>query len=132
MYEKLKELKNIAINGLSPNPLKDSFMVSKFLQDKGFEIIPIYPKEDFILGQKVYRSYTQAHKEHQIDCVVVFRKSEKCLEIAEEILKSSPLPKVVFLQLGITNQQARQILEAKGIFFIENRCIKTELEILGI
>lgn len=132
MDKRLKELKKIAINGLSPNPTKDSFLVSKFLQSKGFDIIPIYPKEDVILNQKVYRSYTEACKEHQIDCVVIFRKSEKCLEIAEEILKTTPLPKVVWLQLGIKNQKAREILESKGVFFVEDCCIKIELQNLGI
>lgn len=130
-FEILKQIHTIAIIGLSSNKQKDSFQVANFLAQKGFKIIPIYPKEDFILNQKVYRSYTQAYQEHKIDCVVVFRKSEKCLEIAQEIITQKILPKIVWLQLGITNLDAKKILEAKNIFFVENHCIKIELQKIG-
>lgn len=123
-----QNIHTIAIIGLSPNQQKDSFKVANFLIQKDFEVIPIYPKEDVILGKKVFRSYTQAHNNHKIDCVVIFRKSEKCFEIAQEIITQTPLPKIVWLQLGITNIYAKKILEDKNIIFIEDRCIKIELQ----
>lgn len=127
-YKIFQNIRTIAIIGLSPNQQKDSFKVANFLIQKGFEIIPIYPKEELILNKKVFRSYTQAHNHHQIDCVVIFRKSSKCLEIAREIITQTPFPKIVWLQLGITNIYAKNIIEDKNIIFIENRCIKIELQ----
>ncbi|MCE3036426.1 CoA-binding protein [Helicobacter sp. faydin-H20] len=119
-------IKNIAIIGLSQNPTKDSYQVALYLQNQGLNIIPIYPKEDFILHKKVYRTYTQAIQETPIDCVVIFRKSEACLNITKEIVQCSLLPKVIWLQLEIINQDAKKLAESKNIIFIQNQCIKIQ------
>jgi len=68
------ETKTIAIVGLSPKEDKPSNMVAKYLQNAGFKIIPVYPKEDIILGEKVYRSLDEI--EEQIDMVDIFRKPD--------------------------------------------------------
>ena len=73
--------KTIAVVGASPKPEKDSNKVSKYLLEAGFNMIPIYPKEDIILGQKVYRSL--ADIEEPVDMVVVFRKSEIVDSVAD-------------------------------------------------
>lgn len=127
MKELLNSVKCVGIVGLSPDSTKDSNMVARFLLESNFKIVPIYPKGDEILGQKVFKTIKEALESNDIDTLVVFRKSEVINEVADEILSSNKLPKLVWLQLGIQNEQARKTLESKGIKVVENKCIKIEL-----
>lgn len=127
----LKKAKKIAIVGLSPDTQKDSNEVARYLQQQGFKIIPIYPKEERILGEKVYRSIQEALENECVDILVIFRKSEICEQIATEVLASKNLPKVFWMQLGISNLVAKNILESSGIAVIEDKCIKIEHQNLG-
>lgn len=127
----LKKAKKIAIVGLSPDTQKDSNEVARYLQQQGFKIIPIYPKEERILGEKVYRSIQEALENECVDILVIFRKSEICEQIATEVLASKNLPKVFWMQLGISNLAAKNILESSGIAVIEDKCIKIEHQNLG-
>lgn len=129
--EDLKKAKKIAIVGLSPDTQKDSNEVAQYLQQKGFKIIPIYPKEDKILGEKVYRSVQEALENECVDILVIFRKSEICEQIAMEVLASKSLPKVFWMQLGISNSAAKNMLQSSGITVIEDKCIKIEHQNLG-
>ncbi|PAF44816.1 CoA-binding protein [Helicobacter sp. 11S02596-1] len=122
----LKEAKKIAIVGLSPDVSKDSHQVGKYLLNAHYQVVPIYPKGDSILGQKVYHDMTEALRTERPDIVVVFRKSEACVQIAQEILASGFLPKVFWMQLGISNAQAKDMLESQGISVVANQCIKIE------
>lgn len=127
----LEDSKNIAIVGLSPDSTKDSNIVARYLQRVGYSIIPIYPKEDFILDSKVYRSLSEAMDSIKIDIVVMFRKSEFALNLATEITnhtKDSATPKLFWMQLGMRNPKARQMLEQNNIKVIEDKCIKIEHE----
>lgn len=122
-FEKiLFSTKTIAIVGLSRDPAKDSHSVAKYLQDNGYRIIPVNPSGGELLGEKVYTSLSEIKE--KVDVVNVFRPSEECQKIAEQATKLSP--KMVWLQLGITNEKARQTCEKIGILFVENRCIRTE------
>lgn len=127
----LKKAKKIAIVGLSPDAQKDSNEVARYLQQQGFKIIPIYPKEERILGEKVYRSIQEALEDECVDILVIFRKSEICEQIATEVLASKNLPKVFWMQLEISNLAAKNILESSGIAVIEDKCIKIEHQNLG-
>lgn len=127
----LKKAKKIAIVGLSPDTQKDSNEVARYLQQQGFKIIPIYPKEERILGEKVYRSIQEALEDECVDILVIFRKSEICEQIATEVLASKNLPRVFWMQLGISNLAAKNILESSGIAVIEDKCIKIEHQNLG-
>lgn len=127
----LKKAKKIAIVGLSPNTQKDSNEVARYLQQQGCKIIPIYPKEEKILGEKVCRSVQEALGNECVDILVIFRKSEICEQIATEVLSSKNLPKVFWMQLGISNPVAKDILQSKGIAVIEDKCIKIEYQNLG-
>ncbi len=120
------QIHTIAIVGLSPDSSKDSNMVARYLLAHHFCIIPIYPKQGEILGQRVYTSLREALDSCDVDMVVVFRKSEACVQIAQEVLESKHLPKVFWLQLGIENEQAKQMLESKGIQVVQNHCVKIE------
>ncbi|PAF46362.1 hypothetical protein BKH46_07790 [Helicobacter sp. 12S02634-8] len=122
----LTQSKTIAIIGLSPDTTKDSHQVGKYLLQVGYSIVPIYPKEDEILDQKVYANLQEALWAKKPDIVVVFRRSEHCQAIAQEILQAKFLPQVFWMQLGITNQQAKDMLESQHIKVVQDKCIKIE------
>ncbi len=113
------EVKTIAVVGLSPNETKDSHKVAKYLQSVGYKIIPIYPKEEKILGEKVYRSLLEV--EERIDMVDVFRKPAAVDMIVDAIEKRDDV-KVLWLQKGIVNNKAAKRAKEMGLKVIQNRC----------
>lgn len=125
MIEKiLKSMRNIAIVGLSPDPNKVSNMVAKFLQNKGYKIYPVYPKESEILGRKVYRNLSEISE--NIDTIVMFRKGEYAEILIKDVIEKRA--KNFWLQLGIENENARKIAEKNGINFVQNHCIMVEFQ----
>merc|ERR1711879_116212 len=105
--DEIKEIfentKTIAIIGCSPNETKASNMVAKYLKNAGFKIVPVYPKEDEILGEKVYRTLKDIP--FKVDMVDIFRK-----------------PDVI----GLVNNDAANKAEAKGMKVVQNKCTKIE------
>lgn len=124
IYEILKTAKNIAIVGLSPDESKASNAVAKFLKARGLKIFPIYPKGDEILGFKVYRNLSEIKDD--IDIVVMFRKGEFATALVKESISVGA--KTLWLQLGITNEEAKKKAQEAGVNFIEDRCIKIEFQ----
>lgn len=122
----LSAAKNIAVVGLSPDESKPSNEVAKFLIERGFNVFPIYPKFDEILGRRVYRNLTQIDED--IDIAVMFRKGEFANELVKDAIKKGV--KTLWLQLGITNDAAGAIARENGINFVQDKCIKTELRSL--
>ncbi|MBD1379352.1 CoA-binding protein [Bacillus sp. IB182487] len=120
--EVLKKSKRIAVVGLSGNPDRTSYMVSKAMQDAGYEIIPVNPTVEEVLGVKAYSSLKEI--EGHIDIVNVFRRSEHLLEVAKEFLEIDA--DVYWAQLGLENEEAYNLLKEKGYTVIMNRCIKVE------
>lgn len=120
----LSAAKNIAVVGLSPDESKPSNEVAKFLIERGFNVFPIYPKFDEILGRKVYRNLTQIDED--IDITVMFRKGEFASELVKDVVKKGV--KTLWLQLGITNDAAGAIARENGINFVQDKCIKIELK----
>ncbi|WP_226526834.1 CoA-binding protein [Metabacillus niabensis] len=118
----LKTSKTIAVVGLSNNPERTSYMVSKAMQNAGYEIIPVNPTVDEVLGQKAVASLSDI-KGH-VDIVNVFRRSEHLLEVAQEFLKIDA--DVYWAQLGLENEEAYQLLKDNHKTVIMNRCIKVE------
>lgn len=119
----LEDVKTIAIIGLSPNETKASNMVGRYLQSVGYKIIPIYPKEDFILGEKVYRSLSEVPD--RVDMVDMFRKPSVANSLLEEVLKRDDI-KVFWLQLGIVNNEACEKAKESGLKVVQNKCSKVE------
>ena len=118
-----EDCKSIAIIGLSPDETKASNMVAKYLLSKGYKIIPIYPKEEMILGEKVYRSLSEVPD--RVDMVDMFRKPEIADTLVEEAIKRGDV-KYFWLQLGIVNDAAiKKAIEA-GMIGIQNKCTKIE------
>lgn len=122
----LQETKNIAVVGLSGDPDKTSHMVSAAMQAKGYRVIPVNPKETEILGEKCYKSLADIPE--PIDIVNVFRRPEHTPPIAEEAVAAGA--KVLWLQLGIANEEAAAIAAAGGLTVVMDRCIKVEDSIL--
>ena len=120
----LSSAKNIAVVGLSPDESKPSNEVAKFLIESGFNVFPVYPKFDEILGRKVYRNLTQI--DENIDIAVMFRKGEFASELVKDAVKKGV--KMLWLQLGITNDKAGLVARENGINFVQDRCIKIELQ----
>jgi predicted CoA-binding protein len=118
----LKKSKRIAVVGLSDQPNRTSYMVSKAMQDAGYEIIPVNPTIKEVLGVKAVGSLKEI-KGH-IDIVNVFRRSEHLLPVAEEFLEIDA--DVFWAQLGLVNEEAYQLLKEKGFTVIMDRCIKVE------
>ena len=123
------QTKTIAIVGLSPKEDKPSHIVAKYLQDAGFKIITIYPKEDIILGEKVYRSLDEITE--PIDMVDIFRKPEVIASVVDEVLKRDDV-KCVWTQLGLVNNKAADKAEKAGLKVIQNCCTKIEYKKLGV
>ena len=121
----LQRVRLIAVVGLSPKPHRDSHRVSAYMQRAGYEIIPVYPREDLILGVRVYRSVSEI--ETPVDLVNVFRRSAELPGLAAEILKSPhPNSPAVWFQLDCVQEDAIRALAAAGRTVIYDRCLMVE------
>lgn len=118
-----EECKSIAIIGLSPDESKPSNRVAKYLQSQGYKIIPVYPKEDFILGEKVYRSLEEI--EEKVDMVDMFRKASFADELVE-IAQNRGDVKFFWIQLGLVNDEAFKKASEYGMIAVQNKCTKIE------
>lgn len=118
----LKKSRRIAVVGLSDQPDRTSYMVSKAMQDAGYEIIPVNPMVKEVLGVKAVSSLKEI--DGHIDIVNVFRRSEHLLAVAEEFLEADA--DVFWAQLGLVNEEAYKLLKNKGYTVIMDRCIKVE------
>ncbi|MGV3466890.1 MAG: CoA-binding protein [Heyndrickxia sp.] len=120
--EILKKAKRIAVVGLSNNPEQTSYMISEAMQKAGYEIIPVNPAVDQVLGVKAVSSLKEI--DGHVDIVNVFRRSEYLPEIAKEFADIDA--DIFWAQLGLENEEAYQFLKDKGYTVIMNRCIKVE------
>ena len=123
MKEIFESVKTIAILGLSPNETKASNMVAKYLQNAGYKIVPVYPKEDEILGEKVYRSLAEIPFE--IDMVDIFRKPKAFDAVADACIERGDV-KVFWGQLGLVNNAAAEKAKDAGMKVVQNYCTKLE------
>ncbi len=112
----------IAVVGLSAQWHRPSYFAAKYMQDHGYRVIPVNPTYDTILGEKSYKRLADIPE--PVDVVDCFRKSEEIPAIAEEAIKIGA--KVLWMQLGVHNAEARKRAEAAGLEVIENRCVKIE------
>ena len=118
----LEENHTIAIVGLSADWFRPSYFAAKYMQEHGFKIIPVNPKYTEILGEKCYPDLKSIPE--KVDMVDVFRKSADCAPIAKEAVAIGA--KVLWLQLGVENDEAKAIAETGGLEFVQNRCVKIE------
>ena len=130
MSDKIKNIlskyRTIAMVGVSKDDKKSSTIVMKYMQEYGFKVIPVNPsaKGEKILGEEVFEKLEDIKT--SIDIVDVFRPSAEALNFAEEAVKIGA--KVLWLQLGIKSEEARELVELNNIDYIENRCTKMEYQ----
>ena len=122
----LKSVKSIALVGASNNQARPSWIVTKYLLERGYEIIPINPgwSGREILGRPVYGRVKDIPR--PVDMVEIFRNSRDAGPITDEALSLEPLPKVIWMQLSVRNDEAAARAEARGIKVVMNRCPKIE------
>lgn len=122
----LKSVKRIALVGASANEARPSWIVTKYLIDRGYDVIPVNPglAGQTILGKTVYATLKDIPG--PVDMVEIFRNSEAAGPITDEALALDPLPKVIWMQLSVRNDEAAGRAEAKGVTVIMNRCPKIE------
>ena len=122
----LSKYKTIAMIGVSKDPTKTSTIVMKYMQKYGYKVIPVNPssKGEKILGENVYEKITDIKE--PIDIVDVFRPSKEAFPIAEDTVKIGA--KVLWLQLGIRDENAKKLMEKNNIDYVENKCTKMEYQ----
>ena len=115
-------LNKVAVIGVSKNSSKAAHYVPKYLSDNGYDVIPVNPSSDEILGKKCHGSVLDI--DEQIDIVDVFRPSDQVLPFVKDAIKKKP--KVIWLQEGIHNSEAEELAKSHGIKIIFNRCMLAE------
>src|SRR6185312_14013306 len=123
MAEVLRSAKTIAVVGLSSNPMRASFGVSRFLQRHGYRIIPVNPNEREVLGERAYPTLKDVPGE--IDIVNVFRRPSRVPEVADDAIQKGA--RCLWMQEGVLNQEAAEKAEVAGIPVVMDRCILKEL-----
>jgi len=121
--EIFESVKTIAIIGLSPNEEKASHRVAKYLQSVGYKIVPVYQKEETILGEKVYRSLAEIP--FNVDMVDIFRKPKVLDAVVDACIDRGDV-KVFWAQKGIVNNAAAQKAKDAGMITVQNHCTMVE------
>ena len=122
LQEILETYKKIAVVGLSNNTWRASYGVSRFMQTVGYEIIPVNPNEEEVLGQRSYPSLDDVPG--PIEIVNVFRRSEHVPEVVDAAIRRGA--KVIWMQEGVIHEEAAQRARAAGIEVVMDRCILKE------
>ena len=122
----LHSVRTIALVGASPNDVRPSFFVLKYLLAKGYDVYPVNPGHNGkeLIGRKVYARLADIPA--PLDMVEIFRASEAAPGIVDEALALKPRPKVIWMQLGVTHDEAAAKAEAAGLKVVMNRCPKIE------
>ena len=119
----LNQARTIALVGLSSKPHRDSHGVARYLQHRGYRVVPVNPNETEVLGEKAYPSLLDVPTDVAIDIVDVFRKAEETPSVAEQAVSAGA--RVLWLQEGIVNDEARRIAEEGGLTVVMDLCIRT-------
>lgn len=122
----LNTVKTIAMVGISPKDNRPSYFAFKYLLERGYNMIPVNPGQagNEILGRKVYARLADVPE--PVDMVDVFRGAQYAPQIVAEALALSPRPQVIWMQLGVRNDEAAAMAEAGGLKVVMNRCPKIE------
>lgn len=120
----LRSAKTIAVVGLSSDPMRPSFGVSRFLQRQGYRIIPVNPNETEVLGEKAYATIRDVPE--AFDIVNIFRRPARVPEVVQAAIERGGV-KCIWMQEGVVNEQAKQTAEEAGIPVVMDRCILKEM-----
>jgi predicted CoA-binding protein len=116
------QARRIAVVGMSDDPSRPSHGIGGYLASHGYEVIPVNPNHDQVLGQKCYARLSDVPGE--IDLVNVFRRPQFCADVTRDAIAKGA--KGVWLQAGIRNEEARKLAEDAGVDFVQDRCIMVE------
>ena len=127
--EVLKKFRTFVVVGASKNPEKDAYTVPQYMMEHGYTIIPVNPTADQILGKKAFPSLLDLPAEvaKSVEVVDVFRPSEELPQIAQQVLdfrNKYGRPFVFWAQLGLENEEAKQMLSKSGISYVMNACLR--------
>ena len=118
----LRTARTIAVVGLSGSWYRPSYFAAKYMQEHGYRVIPVNPQYEEILGEKSYKSLRDIPE--KVDIVDCFRRSAEIPSLADDAIAIGA--KVLWMQLGIENPDARRKAEAAGLEVVENHCVKIE------
>jgi len=124
IHELLTRYQTIAVVGLSAKPDRPSHGVARFLKAVGYKIIPVTPTYEEVLGEKAYPSLLDVPKEMGIEVVDIFRRPHHLPEIVDQAIQIGA--KVIWMQLGIVNNEAAAKARAHGLQVVMNKCMKIE------
>jgi len=122
--------RTIAVVGLSPTPERPSHGVARYLQGAGYRIVPVNPHHAAILGERSYPTLTAAARDHALDVVDVFRRSEFAGAVVDEAIRVRP--RLIWLQLGVVDAAAGERAAAAGIPCVMDRCLMVDHRALGV
>ncbi|MFO7848259.1 MAG: CoA-binding protein [Balneolaceae bacterium] len=129
MKELLRAIETVAVIGCSSNTYRTSHHIASYLQENGIRIVPINPNETEVLGEKSYDTIMDLPDEVDVDIVDIFRNKRYTREMVQEIVEWSretgQLP-VVWTQLDVSTEPARELAKAHGLDYVENRCLMVE------
>lgn len=117
------KMKNIAVVGMSKTDGKPANYVPKYLMEQGYNVIPVNPTAPEIMGRKSYPAVSSVQE--PVDIVDVFRPSDDVLPVVQDAIKKQGI-KLIWMQLGIYNEQAEKLAKQKGIKVVYNRCMLEE------
>ncbi len=126
----LRAARRIAVVGLRNNPMRPAYGVAAYLRRAGYEIVPIHPRAEVVLGAQGYPDLETAAAASPIDVVDVFRRSEAVPALVPGCVAVRPM--LVWLQVGIRHDAALAELEAAGIPAVQNRCLAVDHQLMGI
>lgn len=124
----LKRARSVAVVGVSANPVRPSYFVARYLSLKGYKVIPVNPGHagKTLFGQTVVASLSDISQ--PVDMVDIFRRSEAVPPIVDEALETFPNLQTIWMQIGVTHEEAAQQAESKGVKVVQNRCPKIEYQ----
>ncbi|HMJ58090.1 MAG TPA: CoA-binding protein [Gemmatimonadales bacterium] len=126
----LQEVHTIAVVGLSPKPDRPSHGVAGYLKRAGYHIVPINPGHEKVLGEQSYPTLTDAAREHTIEVVDVFRRSEHAGAVVDEAIALHP--RLIWLQQGVMDEAAAARAAAAGIPIVMDACLAVQHRLLEV
>lgn len=126
----LKSTKVVAVVGVSPNPVRPSYYVARYLGLRGYRVIPVNPGHagETLLGETVVGHLRDIPPDVPVDMVDIFRRSDHVPPIVAEALDHLPHLRTIWMQIGVENAEARAMAQARGLVVIENLCPKMEYQ----
>ena len=118
----LLRVRRIAVVGLSPKPHRDSNRVARYLQEVGYDVVPVYPREETILGQRVHRSVREIPE--PVDLVDVFRRSEALPQVFDDAIAAGA--PAIWLQLDCIDEERALEARSRGLTVVMDRCLMVE------